>query len=40
MKLVIGGLVVVWFLREEGIDLRYGHKFGIGGGVGTNIKGG
>ena len=38
MVLLIGQVIVVWFLREEGIELRGGPKFGSGGSVGTKAK--
>ena len=38
MVLLIGQVIVVWFLREEGIELRGGPKFGSRGNVGTKAK--
>ena len=31
---------MIWFLRDEGVDHRYGPKFDTRGGVGSNVEGG
>ena len=37
---IIRELVVVgWFLRDRGVDIRDGGKFVIVGGIGTNMEG-
>ena len=33
-------LNLIWFLRDKGVELRDGSKFGIRGGVGANVEGG
>ena len=31
-------LNIIWFLRDKGVELRDGSKFGIRGGVGANVE--
>ena len=38
MVLLRGQVIVVWFLRGEGIELRGGKQFFSGGSVGTKAK--
>ena len=39
MRLLIGGMVVVWFLREGVIDIGYSSKIVSGDIVGAKVKG-
>ena len=39
MGLIRGEVVVVWFLREEWIDFRYGQNIVSRGGIGNNVEG-